>query len=243
MNLPFPEVGKTQEQTINNLFDAVIKLRKELSYSLMHLDEDNIPGLNEIISDTAGNTAQLSVQAGQISTLVTTVDGHSSSITQQAGQIQSIVTDVSTLGGVVSGHTSSITQLSSQISLKVSSADYTASIIVGMINGASGVEISASKIALNGITRVANTLQIGDENTATDHVITFLTSTLDTGPQILHRNSTNTLDVTNFRTGGKIRLYALGNISLISAADISIGSSGSNVYISGTLYDGKARFG
>lgn len=182
MNLPFPEVGKNDKETINNLYDTVLKLRKELMHTLMHLDGDNIPGLNQIVTDTAGNAAQLLIQAGQISSIVTdvagnaslitqqadviqsvvssvsTLDGvvsnHTSSITQQAGQIQSIVSSVSEIDGIVSNHTSSITQLSNQISLKVSSDDFTASVIVGMINGSSVVKIDADRIDLTGITTI-----------------------------------------------------------------------------------------
>ena len=144
MNLPYPEIGKNDKETVNNLFDTVIKLRKELQYTLMHLDEDNIPGLSEIVTDVAGNTAQLLIQAGQISTLVTDVAGNSSSITQQAGQISTLVSDVS-------GQQSLITQLSGEISLKVSDSDITASLIISRINGGTA-RINAANIDLIGAT-------------------------------------------------------------------------------------------
>lgn len=42
MNLPFPEYGKTDKETINNLMDTVIKLRKELEHLLQHIDPNNL---------------------------------------------------------------------------------------------------------------------------------------------------------------------------------------------------------
>jgi hypothetical protein len=40
--LPYPEAGKTDKETLQNLFDAYFKLRKELEYILHNLDDSNI---------------------------------------------------------------------------------------------------------------------------------------------------------------------------------------------------------
>lgn len=41
-NLPMPERGANDQQTIENLMDVVMKLRKELQYALSHLDDSNM---------------------------------------------------------------------------------------------------------------------------------------------------------------------------------------------------------
>lgn len=42
VNLPFPEVGKNDAETVQNLYDTVLKLRKELEWLLYNLDTKNV---------------------------------------------------------------------------------------------------------------------------------------------------------------------------------------------------------
>jgi hypothetical protein len=42
VNLPFPEVGKNDAETVKNLYDTVLKLRKELEWLLYNLDVKNV---------------------------------------------------------------------------------------------------------------------------------------------------------------------------------------------------------
>lgn len=74
------------------------------------------------------------------------------------GNLTSIVTDG--LSNSVSSINSSITQLSDEIELKVGNDQYSASVIVGMINEASAVSINADKINLNGVTTMSGLAQV-----------------------------------------------------------------------------------
>lgn len=42
VQLSVPEMGETDKQTIQNLYDTILKYRKELQYLLTHLDDDNM---------------------------------------------------------------------------------------------------------------------------------------------------------------------------------------------------------
>lgn len=173
MNLPIPEYGDNDKQTMDNLMDTVMKLRKELEYTMYHLDDDNIPDLakmkgdidgnhtmiiqtnNDITllaADVAGNKSQIQVQAGQISSLVTDVSGNTSAIIQNSNQIQSLVTKTD-------GHASSITQQAGQIQSLVTKTDGHASSItqlsdsislkVGYGNIVSAINMSPELISIN----------------------------------------------------------------------------------------------
>lgn len=74
------------------------------------------------------------------------------------GNLTSVVTDG--LSSSVSSMSSSITQLANEIELKVSNDQYSASVIVGMINNASAVSINADKINLNGVTTMSGLAQV-----------------------------------------------------------------------------------
>lgn len=79
--LPYPEAGKNDKETLNNLFDAYFKLRKELEWLLHNLDDNNILEIDAakiknleavlIVSDTV-ITNILYAQEGRIARL--TVD-------------------------------------------------------------------------------------------------------------------------------------------------------------------------
>lgn len=77
--LPFPEEGKTDKETIQNLIDVVIKLRKELEFLLNNLDEQNVLVAKRAqISDLLAGTIRADqidvtegkIQAAQIEELV-----------------------------------------------------------------------------------------------------------------------------------------------------------------------------
>lgn len=64
--LPFPEEGKNDKETIQNLTDTVIKLRKELEFILGNLDEDNVIRAGGVVADWvyAGNVTTDQLVAG-----------------------------------------------------------------------------------------------------------------------------------------------------------------------------------
>lgn len=68
--LPFPEKGNNDKETIRNLTDTVVKLRKELEFLLQNLDEQNvIRAQTAIISDLLAGTItadQIDVTEGKI---------------------------------------------------------------------------------------------------------------------------------------------------------------------------------
>jgi len=70
--LPVPEEGKDTNATVQNLFDAYYRMRKELEYLLQHLDEDNVlRAQTAVISDLlAGKITanQIDVSQGKITT-------------------------------------------------------------------------------------------------------------------------------------------------------------------------------
>ena len=61
--LPWPQDGRNDKETIQNLTDTIIKLRKELEFLLGALDEDNVIRAKSVVADWiyAGN-----IQADQI---------------------------------------------------------------------------------------------------------------------------------------------------------------------------------
>ena len=66
MSLPIPEYGKDDKETIQNLMDTVMKLRKELEYVLYHLGDENIPDLPVIKEDIVNANASISVLEDEI---------------------------------------------------------------------------------------------------------------------------------------------------------------------------------
>jgi uncharacterized protein YoxC len=125
VNLPSPYRGESTDETVDILMDTVLKLRKELQFLMYNLDEENVPGINSIVEDVAGNYSLIQQNATSITSLVSDVNDNYSLIQQNA----------------------------SDITLKVSTSEYTASIIVSKINGGTAV-IDASNIELTGITKI-----------------------------------------------------------------------------------------
>lgn len=66
MSLPIPEYGKTDQETIQNLMDTVMKLRKELEYALYHLGDENIPDLPIIKKDIINANSSIEVLEDEI---------------------------------------------------------------------------------------------------------------------------------------------------------------------------------
>jgi hypothetical protein len=68
--LPIPEIGRNDKETIRNLTDTVVKLRKELEFLLQNLDEQNvIKAQSAVISDLLAGTItanQIDVTEGKI---------------------------------------------------------------------------------------------------------------------------------------------------------------------------------
>jgi len=195
VNLPSPYKGENTEETVEILMDTVLKLRKELSFLMYNLDEENVPYINSLVEDISGNFTLISQTSDAITSVVSDVSGNTSSITQNSDAITSVVSDVS-------GNTSSITQNSDAITFKVDSSDYTASIIVSLINSGT-VEISAHNIDLNGIVNVNKLLTIGTSTETEDKQLTFhaggvaesfIKSTLNSGySDLLIKSATITL--------------------------------------------------
>jgi hypothetical protein len=170
MNLPMPEYGTNDKETINNLMDTVMKLRKELEFVLHHLDDENIPSLAGIKGDIKNNYTKIEQTDSAIVLMAADVSGNKAAIELNSNSInlkanQSAVDNLT--GRVVSAE-SSIDINASGISSKVSKTDYTGNTITSLINqSATTVDIEASKINLNGITtmsglaRVSDVLQLG----------------------------------------------------------------------------------
>ena len=51
VKLPFPEEGRSDKETIQNLYDVVLRLRKELEYQMAHLDSENVTSLDADITE------------------------------------------------------------------------------------------------------------------------------------------------------------------------------------------------
>lgn len=100
MNLPIPEYGKTDKETIDNLMDTVMKLRKELEYVLNNIGSDNIPEFDSMVADGVNQVigAYNFVSEGDLSTPGgTTING---------GNIQTGTLSANTIsGGTVTGIT------------------------------------------------------------------------------------------------------------------------------------------
>lgn len=95
---------------------------------------------------------------GIVSSVENTMGDKYSSLSQTVSGISSTVNTINSNYAT----TSQITQLSNQISTKVSSSDITGNLIASRINQSSTtVTIDASRINLNGITRVNSNLKIG----------------------------------------------------------------------------------
>lgn len=250
MNLPIPSYGKDDKETIRNLMDVVMRLRKELEYMLYHLDEDNVPELTTIKGLIEGNNTQILQTEQAITLLAEDVTGNTSAINLQAGQISSIVSSVS-------GQSSAITQLSNQISLKLDSGQFTAGIIVDMINGTSLISIDADKINLNGITtldgltRISSTLDLGLNNQEGRINIGKNFSTGQAGAVISSYRAQENYPgiqisaIETRMTGGTFKVLGESNFSMLATmvdATVSNSLNVKNLTVTGTTTGVRARY-
>lgn len=176
MKLPYPELGKSQNETVDNLYDTVIKLRKELEYTLYNLDSTNVPHLTDLdkqnvitASDIAGNKAAIITNANNISLIATDVSGHTSQISVMAGQISAHTSDIagntsaiivnansiSLVSSTVSGHTSSLSVQAGQIATLVSTTDGHTSSITQLSNSIA-LKVSSSDYTASVIVSLIN---------------------------------------------------------------------------------------
>lgn len=188
MNLPMPEYGTNDKETINNLMDTVMKLRKELEFVLHHLDDENIPSLAGIKGDIKGNHTLIEQSDSAIALLATDVNQNKASITVNSEQVALVATDannnkaaievnssninlkanqttVDNLNGRIASAESSISLNSDSIISKVSKSDYHGQEIISKIEQtSSSIVLSANKIDLDGIVRVANVIDVGSRS-------------------------------------------------------------------------------
>lgn len=79
--------------TLESLSDEVSKIRKELNYILYHLDDENIPDLAVIKGDINGANTKILQTETAIQLLATDVEANTAELTVQAGQIALKVSD------------------------------------------------------------------------------------------------------------------------------------------------------
>lgn len=249
MDLPIPEYGANDRETIQNLMDTVTKLRKELEYLMYHLGDANIPDLAGmkgdidgnhslilqaednialLVTDVAGNTSTINLHSGQIALLVTDVEDNTSSIIQQAGQIALLVTDVA-------GHTSTLTVQAGQIqSLVTTTNGHTSSItqqagqiqsLVSTTNGlASSITQQAGEIAL----KVSKDGVISAIN-LTPEVIKLEANKIDLNGIT---NVASTLILGSLSNEGTLRFASGTTIYSVNAIDMAISCSALSMEVS-----------
>ena len=156
IKLPYPqEQSSNTKETVDNLYDTVLKLRKELEYALLNLDSDNIPGLNSIVGS---------------------IDDAYTMIEQTSEGISLVAASVTNLSEGLASAQSSIDLNAENILLKVSSTDYTGENLVSMINvSSSKISASAVDISLSGLvtfSTLENTLVDGTTTISGDNITT-----------------------------------------------------------------------
>lgn len=166
MNLPMPEYGKTDKETIINLMDTVIKLRKELEYALHHLDGNNIPSLSDIVGDIDGNHTLIEQNEGSINLLAADVAGNEAQIIIQADEIQQIVTDIN-------NNLTSITQNADEIILHASRIN---TVETNTMSNSTDIGILNSRVssAETSISQNADEIILKADKTTTDTIISDL---------------------------------------------------------------------
>lgn len=141
VTLPSAVGATSMEQVIN----AVEKMRKDVEFLFAHLNDDNISKLSGekvFVGNDTLNTA-LDVQATQISLKATTSYVDSS--------IAPVITTTDGLDTRLKSAEGSITVQAGQISSKVAQTDYNGNTIASLINqSATTISINASKIDMNG---------------------------------------------------------------------------------------------
>jgi hypothetical protein len=127
MSLPIPQYGRNDKETVDNLMDTVMKLRKELEHLLYHLGDENIPDLPVMKDDIETNAWGIEINGASIDVI--------------EGEIEIMVQDIA-------GNYSAINVLSDEISLKVNKNG-----VIAAINlSPESISLDASRINLNGVT-------------------------------------------------------------------------------------------
>lgn len=161
VNLPYPEQGRNDKETIQILYDTVLKLRKELSFVLMNIDVDNSPALKGIIAQSDDNSATIKVMNESIE-LKVAKDGVISAINLSTEGIKIEANKVNITGVVT------FTNLSTEGQTTINGANITTG------------TIAANRIATN-IAQVSQLLYIGDEGSTATKEIRFASGTKITG--------------------------------------------------------------
>ena len=158
VNLPKIDISG-ENASIEDLIDNLLMMRKELEYTLLNLNSENIPslsgindGLNKVVKDTNGNSSSIIQNANQIALNVSDINGNSSSIVQNATSISSNVTAISTNAGNISTNSSNITQNANSISLNVTSINNNSD---GISSNSASININADSITSN-VTAISN---------------------------------------------------------------------------------------
>ncbi len=88
VKLPFPEEGRSDKETIQNLYDVVLRLRKELEYQMAHLDSENVTSLDADITEIKN------LKAEQIFTnIITSITAITDVLYAQEGRIARLTVD------------------------------------------------------------------------------------------------------------------------------------------------------
>lgn len=58
VRLPFPEEGKNTDETVANLYDTVLLLRKELEFLMYHLDSENVTSIDADVTEIKNLVAE-----------------------------------------------------------------------------------------------------------------------------------------------------------------------------------------
>ena len=72
INLPSPQMGKNTEETIQNLFDTVMKLRKEFDFLMQNLDSKNISSIDASVTNITNITADTIDATGIVTNTIVT---------------------------------------------------------------------------------------------------------------------------------------------------------------------------
>lgn len=219
MNLPIPQYGKNDKETVDNLMDTVMKLRKELEHLLYHLGDENIPDLpvmkDDIDTNAWGieiNGASIDVIEGEIVLMVQDIAGNRSSITLIESEIEIMVQDIA-------GNYSAINVLSDEISLKVNKNG-----VIAAINlSPESISLDASRINLNGVTTMNGLAYVYNDLTLGTPYSSFARINMGTQVQLM-------------ATGGTLNIYGGTSIDGYLIADtvtdrngLSLGSLDSRI--------------
>lgn len=199
VNLPYPEQGRNDKETIQILYDTVLKLRKELSFALMNIDVDNSPALEGVVAQSNDNSATIQVLNGEIDLSV-----------KKDGVISAI--NLSTEGIKISADKINITGLVTFTDLSTEGQT--------IINGANITTgtIDADRVATN-IAKVNLLLYIGDEDSTATKEIRFAS-----GARI--RGGSNgvapwfTISAADIKLDGPVTIMGDGVATTLSSQDV-----------------------